>query len=135
MVVGGRYINGLPDGRNAYCNFPLINKEFKHQGSYLPTTIHSWGVDAYLHHVFSWFDTNPYKENNYMCTIDLKDKVEIRHRSHHFGDFEEDALYAAQKKRNSIDNGVFIPKEVSKTREYFYNQYLRMVSAPPSFEL
>tara|TARA_R110000751_G_scaffold270576_2_gene370347 strand:+ start:1587 stop:2360 length:774 start_codon:yes stop_codon:yes gene_type:complete len=130
VTVGGRYINGMPDGRNAYCNFPLIHRDFEHQGSLLPKSINSWGVDAYLHHVFEWLNKPPYTDHNYMSTIDLREEIEIRHRSHHFGDFVEDDLYAEQKQRYSLDEGRSIPLEVSNSREYFYTKYLRMVSCP-----
>ena len=117
IVVGGEGINGLPDGRNQYCNFPLVSKNFVHKGTFFPTKINSWGVDAYFALVFHWFEQIGLNQ-----TVDMKGEIELRHRSHHLGDFEKDELYAKQDERDQEGSPFAIMEEVNTTIEHFYLQ-------------
>ena len=108
---------GLPDGRNQYCNFPLVSKNFVHKGTFFPTKINSWGVDAYFDLVFKWFE-----KINYGQTVDMKGEIELRHRSHHLGDFEKDELCDKQEERYKAGSPLAIMEEVNTTIEHFYLQ-------------
>jgi len=118
IIVGGRFINGLPDGRNQYCNFPLISRNFKHHDTFLPTTIPSWGVDAYFDGVFKWIAFIGKNQ-----TLDLREEIKLHHRSHHFGDFEKDELYELQEKRGNGQEEIAVSVEMHKTISYFYNLF------------
>tara|TARA_Y100000310_G_scaffold319129_1_gene374028 strand:- start:4332 stop:5120 length:789 start_codon:yes stop_codon:yes gene_type:complete len=118
VKVGGRYINGMPDGRNQYCNFPLISRNFEHNGTLLPTNMCSWGVDAYFAMVFEWFDSIGYSQ-----TVDLINDIKIYHLSAHFDDFPKDELYKLQEERgkqNERSGGRDILDSTNKAIEHFY---------------
>ena len=119
VKVGGRYINGMPDGRNQYCNFPLISRNFEHNGTLLRTKIHSWGVDAYFAMVFEWFTSIGLSQ-----TVDLIEDIKITHLSAHFDDFPKDELYKLQEKRTSIKRPLEedIKEEVISSIQYFYKK-------------
>lgn len=116
ILVGGEGINGLPDGTNNFCNFPILSRNFSHQGNIFPPLLFSWGVDSYFAKVYEEL-----LKFGVDFHIDLKDLIKIKHSSPHLGDFPEDGVFALQKSRSQIhgwSDKVF-GNEIKKSVEFF----------------
>ena len=116
ITVGGEGINGLPNGTNNYCNFPILSKNFSHEGSIFPPYLFAWGVDSYLAKVYEGL-----LGNGIDFTIDLRDLLKIKHSSPHLGDFPKDNVFALQERRSSMHgwSDKVYGDEIQKSLDFF----------------